>query len=317
MRDRRAGRLVAAEHEQTKEARKLRLAEPFAVHFGLNEPTREIVARAGAPLGAQFARIFGEAMRGRGAERQQAQVGRVAVSRLVERRTRRRAGDQLIGELDQIGVIVLGRAENVGDQGDRDRFRNDLDPIAAAVGLEPVELGADAPRNDRGMPGEGARREEGRDEPPETRMFGRVHVDHRRAQRQRVVVDVVDVDMAERRTERLEIARGGGDVVEPADGPEAVTRIAADRVPGEPRRAPEFGEGRLRNARREDRGVGEIDREYGPGRHRSRGARQMETSGRGGGRTLAVAFAVTRQGLPPRCRDRGRSGSTPWASASG
>jgi len=97
------------------------------------------------------------------------------------------------------------------------------------------------------------------DDPPQTRMHRRVHVDHRGSGNECVFIDVVDLDMALPRRIGGRVARDGDEIIETGDRPEAFGAVGFRR-PGEASGRSHLGEGSLRNACLERQRIVQIDR---------------------------------------------------------
>ncbi len=204
-----------------------------------------LVIRSSAGSGAtSFAEVAGvgeDAVRSRRVERQQAQLGRVAVGRRVEG-LRGRARHQVIGQLDH-EVVVLGRdAHDVADDPDGDGLGDRRHPVPAAVANEAVEAVDDPGPDGVGVALHVTWRERCADEAAQTGVDGRVEIDHRGPGVERVGVDVVDLDVAHRGGIGTRIARHLDQVGVAGHRPEATVVAGARRVPRQPGPCPELGE---------------------------------------------------------------------------
>ena len=211
---------------------------------------------AAAP--AQIERVLVEGVGGGRVERQQPQRRRVAV-RVGRQRRARRTSDEMVRQLDHQAVVGFGHAENVADHTDRDRLGDELDPVAPTGGRELVERCSHPVADGRCVRLHVPRGERRADEAPEPGVDRWVHVDHRGPGVERILVDVVDLDVADRRRKRLRGAADGDDVGVAGDDPVAVVDLTVDGVPDEAGRVPDRGERSVRDAVGEDGGIGQVD----------------------------------------------------------
>ena len=144
-------------------------------------------------------------------------------------------------------MVVLGHAHEGTNHADRDRCGDVGHPVAAAGRLQCVQPIADATPYVAHVVLDVTGSEGRADEAAQSGVDGRVQVDHRGSGVDHVLVDVVDLDVTDRRREGDRVTRHGHQVVQSGHRPEAGAPGSV-RVSDQARGRPQVGECRVGDA---------------------------------------------------------------------
>ena len=209
-----AGRLDAGGDQQLEEAAGLVLAQALALHLGLHEQRREVVARVLAAHALQVLGVLDQV------ERRLVGVVERAELRVAER-------DRDARQARELEPVALGDAEHVADHRQGERLGDVGGEVARPVLADGVDDGGRPPADALLELRDVARRERGADDAAQAGVARRIHVEH-------AAVDLSDLDGeleqlgAEAGEEGLRAAAGSSHVSVPEHRPVA----ASARRPG-------------------------------------------------------------------------------------
>ena len=242
------GRLVAGHDQEEEEEVELELVELLALHLGVEEHRDEVLLGLEPPVGGQLLGVAYTCM----AASPESTPGDLVLGVL--------GADHAVGPVEDHAAVLLGDAEQLGDDEQRELGRDLLDEVGRAALAHGVDDAVGVPDDLLLEVPHHLGREALVDQAPVARVHGRVHVDHHQLLLgQLVVVHLVEERAPPGRGEVLPVPVDVDAVVVAGDGPEAAAGGGLLGVPEDGRLPAELGEPLVGHPGHEVAPVDEVD----------------------------------------------------------